>query len=711
MKKSIKTTIVCFLIMQFSSIYLNAQGLGIKRIDSLLSLLSHSKEDTNEIKLLNKLALYYIYDDPKEGIRLSKKSIELAETLNWNKRLNESYVLLGTSYWAYDNFYSASKYCWKSSKMLSYDIEIENLGECLQNIGMFYYTQQEYSRALEYLRIALEKFKQENNDFGVVSCYSSIASIFYEQKIYDSAIANFKSSLNITKDINNKPIADVATLERIGFIYFEIKNYAKAIQFQERALRMSIKYDLKDETINITGEIGITYLYQKNFFKSLEYFAKAVELSEHANTYFSYKTNFSKRNLGKYLGEMGKAYLAIVLNAGPNLIRSKDSLKDSKILLDKAVYNLKRASDILDSINDTEKLKEVLKNLCDAYILQGNYSEANKIFNKYANQKYDLGLKRKGWEEIEMYIEYINNKKKEAVEKQKYIHEIELKNLSQLRKNDKLTIRQQWLYGIIGFVILLFSTSYYFYRYRVKQLRLKNELLTEKSEKELKQNQYQRQLNDITFSLLRSQMNPHFIFNALNTIKSFVYTNDKLNAANYLDKFSDLLRKTLANSSKQIITLEEEIELLQLYIDIEKSRFGDQLNAIIEVDSSFETQEIMIPPMLIQPYVENAIKHGLLHIDGEKKLIISICKSTDEKYIKIIIEDFGIGVERSQEINKMRLNHNSFAVAANAKMIDLLNKLYSKNAKITILDKKNGDGVSTGTLVTLDIPINLFPDT
>jgi len=199
-------------------------------------------------------------------------------------------------------------------------------------------------------------------------------------------------------------------------------------------------------------------------------------------------------------------------------------------------------------------------------------------------------------------------------------------------------------------------------------------------------------------------MNPHFIFSALNTIQSFVYSNDKKSAGNYLGKFSELIRKILDNSNKEKITLEEELHVLQLYIDIEKARFGDTFHAIIDTDTNLD-KDFFIPPMLIQPYVENAIKHGLLHQTGEKKLLIKISKSLDQQYIEIIIDDNGIGREKSIEINKKRNGHHSFANEANEKRIDLINQFHDKKTKLEIIDKKNMDDTEAGTTVIISIPI------
>jgi LytS/YehU family sensor histidine kinase len=200
-------------------------------------------------------------------------------------------------------------------------------------------------------------------------------------------------------------------------------------------------------------------------------------------------------------------------------------------------------------------------------------------------------------------------------------------------------------------------------------------------------------------------MNPHFIFNALNTIQGFVYSSDKKSASGYLGKFSQLIRKILDSSNKQTITLGEEIEILKLYTDIEKARFGESFNVAINIDPELDQEYILIPPMFIQPYVENSIKHGVFHKQGDKTLLLTIGKAEEEDIIEVVIDDNGIGRERSREINKNRMAHLSFATAANEKRIDIINQTVEKKTKLKIIDKINRDGSPAGTTVIIHIPL------
>ena len=204
-------------------------------------------------------------------------------------------------------------------------------------------------------------------------------------------------------------------------------------------------------------------------------------------------------------------------------------------------------------------------------------------------------------------------------------------------------------------------------------------------------------------SSIKSQMNPHFIFNALNTVQSYIYTNNKENASLYLGKFSELTRNILDMSNKEKVTLAEEIRALQLYVELEQLRFEDKLSYSFDIDKNISTETITIPSMLIQPYVENAIKHGLMHQKDLWKLLISF--SLKDNSIEVIIDDNGVGRKASEAINKQRnKNHNSFATAANEKRLDILNKGLEKSISLFCIDKIDQNGYAKGTTMILNIP-------
>lgn len=202
---------------------------------------------------------------------------------------------------------------------------------------------------------------------------------------------------------------------------------------------------------------------------------------------------------------------------------------------------------------------------------------------------------------------------------------------------------------------------------------------------------------------IKSQMNPHFFFNALNTIQSFIFSDDKRSAADYLGRFSRLMRMILEMSEKENVTLKEEIDALKTYLELEKTRFNDDFSYQFNLQKDLPLEQIIIPSMIIQPYIENAIKHGLLHKKTNRLLTVSI--ETDQNSLVITIDDNGIGRKRAAELKRIKDNkHLSFSTQANLKRIELLNK---ENPQIGVeyIDKTAPDGESLGTKVIIHLPL------
>jgi LytS/YehU family sensor histidine kinase len=234
---------------------------------------------------------------------------------------------------------------------------------------------------------------------------------------------------------------------------------------------------------------------------------------------------------------------------------------------------------------------------------------------------------------------------------------------------------------------------------RMQRLKEKNRLEMEKVELE-------KSLGQSMLTAIKSQMNPHFFYNALNTIQSYIYTNDRQNASSYLSKFSKLTRLILEMSEKESVTLSDEIKALLLYIELEKGRFDENdFDYEFKIEDDLEVELIQIPSMMVQPYIENAVKHGLLHKVGKKSLQIEFKKHND--FLLITVTDNGIGRSKSEQINASKKEKwNSFATQANQKRIELLNKGRVQHIGISITDLYNETGHSTGTEVLISIPLN-----
>lgn len=255
---------------------------------------------------------------------------------------------------------------------------------------------------------------------------------------------------------------------------------------------------------------------------------------------------------------------------------------------------------------------------------------------------------------------------------------------------------QRW-WVVLPAILLAALGIYSYLRYRLKVIH------AEAASKEARM-KLEKELESSILSALKVQMNPHFIFNAMNTIQSYIYQNDKQNASQYLTRFSDLIRMILDMSTRDKISIEEEIRALTLYLELEKMRFEETFDFTIDVGPEIETDLMKIPSMLIQPYVENAVKHGLFHKHGDKRLKVKFHLAGN--VLEVHIEDNGIGRDAARHlVERKRNRHKSFATQANQRRLELLNAGRDQAIAVQFIDKKDDHGHALGTTVVLRVPL------
>lgn len=250
---------------------------------------------------------------------------------------------------------------------------------------------------------------------------------------------------------------------------------------------------------------------------------------------------------------------------------------------------------------------------------------------------------------------------------------------------------QWWFYVLIAFTVIL----YLYVKYKQLKKRQRELLEKERVNKELILSQIEN---------LRSQMNPHFVFNALNSIQEYIFLNEKYNATNYLSKFAKLIRIYLSHSKKNEISLSEELKALEIYLALEQDRFGEELEVELKVAKEVNAHQIFVPSLFIQPYIENVFKHGLFHKKGAKQLTIRFYK--EATYLYCLIRDNGIGREASAKINQRKAKYyQSFSTKANKNRIELLNASREDKIIVSIKDLYDQEQHSLGTEVHIKIPL------
>ncbi len=251
--------------------------------------------------------------------------------------------------------------------------------------------------------------------------------------------------------------------------------------------------------------------------------------------------------------------------------------------------------------------------------------------------------------------------------------------------------KKWWFVAVIVMIVVafVFFLVRYWYKNKADQQHLQSE-----------QQRLKKEIYKSKIAAIRSQMNPHFMFNALNTIQEFILTNQQEVASEYLADFADLMRMYLNQSNEDNVSLTEEEETLRLYLRLENLRFNDDLEYSIKIDSTLNKDGTFIPVMLLQPYIENSIKHGLLHKKGKKKLSIEFIKTADGQ-LKCTITDNGVGRKASGKINASKsIGHKSFATGANDHRVYLINQNRDKRIKVEIIDLYE-EGTACGTRVEI----------
>jgi hypothetical protein len=563
--------------------------------------------------------------------------------------------------------------------------------------------------------------------------YYRLAHVYIHKKEGEKAAQNLLEQQNYAQQDRNEALK-IQAVDNLAQLYWEWPGQGEnARQWTTNLYDHYKKAGQKKRLFIVAYILADVHLTLNDTAGARQYIHEAEQLQEHLKIYTSYLywLALKKRSLG--------------MLADTNFIKLLDNHFNNHLFLPVALIDLHKAAiymkagelDVagyyfakakknkMESLGSSFGFFDYLP--AEYYLQSKKYMNAIKAFNELKQKAEEQGNRDKflraliglskayeGKEDFKTANALLNryNQVRDSLNKLNYNANVAFlevqKEKMQVQNERKLNgqlLHKHWLYSIIIIISLISVGVYLFYRYRLRQLQLQNQLAREKTDKILAETGYQHKLNELTFSALRSQMNPHFIFNALNTIQGFVYFNDKKSASGYLGKFSQLIRKILDSSNKQTITLAEEIEILQLYTDIEKARFGESFNITINIDPSLDQEYILIPPMLIQPYVENSIKHGLFHMQGLKSLLLTIGKAEEQDVIEVVIDDNGIGRERSREINKNRMAHQSFATAANEKRIDIINQTVEKKTKLKIIDKINRDESPAGTTVIIHIPM------
>jgi tetratricopeptide (TPR) repeat protein len=436
-----------------------------------------------------------------------------------------------------------------------------------------------------------------------------------------------------------------------------------------------------EKQLILNEKLGDLRLEQQDEDAAIEYYDKNIEVAqkignqEEEGKAIGKKADvYSQTNQLEEASDLRERSISIL-----NLTEDTNSLAKSYLELGDVRFKLLQFSKAEDALQQTITLARVSKQAeaeAEAYRLLSLISEKRgDDVSALAYLKKHLALQDAAFEQKRTEMEAKLSLNSSITQKQNQIEllekneELNDKTIAFLQQNEALNqqrLRTQRLtiYGLSIGLLLLALSAYFFYR-NMRQKRLANQLLALKA--------------------LRTQMNPHFIFNALNSVNHYIAQKDERAANKYLSEFSQLMRAVLEYSQQDFISLQKEIDIISLYIRLEHYRFADKFEYELYVDKALDKENLKIPPMLVQPYVENAVWHGLRYIEGKGKLTIAYHKT--EEGLEVVIEDNGIGRLKSQELKtENQRQKTSLGMHNTSQRIQILNEMVGSDIKVMVED-------------------------
>ncbi|PIB27653.1 histidine kinase [Maribacter sp. 4U21] len=561
----------------------------------------------------------------------------------------------------------------------------------LNQIGRTYRSISEFSKALILFQEALEvSRKSENIEFQVYSL-NMISVVFRRTDAIKSALDYSQEALELAETVKNPSVglkrSINVSLNSIGNIYQILEQYDLAIEKFKQSMRLEKELENKLGLAINHQNIGECYEAQGKLKKALDNFQKSLAYNIDIDSdKGKIICNYSIAHVYVHLGKMQEALK--LLNSA--LVAAKP-LGDQKII-SSIFINLGWTYIQLNKYDLAENnLTEGLR-IAQQYNLPAEIAESNKFLSELWIKKDDFKKGMAFYKEAKKYEEQItNNLNLRYVNDMILRYESEkrasqLETLAKENETVRLKLRKNRTMLLISGIGLALLAGILYILYRQYQLNNEKKLLT------------------LEQTMLRSQMNPHFLFNSLNSIKLYIINNEKKNAVHYLNKFSKLVRKILEASSQREIPLAEELETVELYMNIENIRFSNEINFKIKVEETLDVHTIRIPSLILQPFLENALWHGLSSKDGEKNIVLEVMKA-QEGFIKISIIDDGVGRDAAEKIKQGKvLKRKSVGIDITKERLANFSKDYQNSFHVEIIDVYDDSNNPSGTKIVLHIP-------
>ena len=732
-----------------------------QKIDSLVELLANTSRDTTRLAVLHELYRGNSGTDSQKALVYAREGLILSWELGHKKWTSIFLNDVGTSYYNLGNFDSAYVHYNKRLDLTTAIKDTLGIAGSMDNIGIIMFHRGDIEKALELRHKANEIYTKIGHLNNLANGYVWIGNIYTQTGDYEQALKYYMEAKRIL--LENEDNASLAVaLINISTVYRHMKHYEKAIDYAQQAEQIfDLLYDLNSHGVTLY-RLSLLYRETGEKDKALETIHKAGQIfSKIGNDYFF---NIVNTALGNWLLKDGLPDEALeYLNQALTYFR----ISGDRLSLASTLHNMSEAffqkNDYATSLDYLKHAATIYYETGNKYHIQDVFIDYIKIYGyenkpdsvvKYLSayqelsdslineqtikavaeiqEKYQAEKKEK---EKEIALLTLENEKKQfalekleqenrianlelmqaAIEHEKSCQDLQLANAERENQKNQINIltlneevreqklqqeKREKLFLMIGFFVIFLAggviTYYILISYRNRK---------QKEEARLKQEaaELSRQLVEINMKAIHFQLNPHFIFNCVHTVEYLLGQSKVKESMACLRKFSDLIRMMLEGMSKKEIPLERELDILRLYMDLEKMRHTHDFSYSIETDNRIDPVTTMVPPLILQPFVENSIKHGFVQ-DG-KEYHIRIRLQTEGEKLHCEIKDNGIGFSaKKNHMSVSGFKNESLGLKLTEDRLRLINQMTHSEYSYSIGDLNEKENNTTGTLVSLQLP-------
>ena len=640
MKIFINRIILLLLIVFTNNVFSQFSNIGdAESAEQSLAKQTYSQK----IELYKQLIAFYSKSNLEKSIQLSEQMHSDAIEEKNLEHQAEALNFCGRSHIRSGNFEIAKE---KHVKALLLYQKIDNLSGVaaqLGNLGVISEFTSKLPEALHFYHRALKIYQDLKDDLSISFVHNNIGIVYQTMGLFEPALSHQQKAYNIKKNLNDTA-GMASTLNNIGVLYESLKeDFNQALFYYLQSLYLYESVDNQVQMGTLYNNIGLIYFKMNQLEKANDFYEKALS---------------ARKSIGDVFG---------VASTQLNIAQLKLKFQS----LDDAIRLGINCLDVFVEAKSKLKIAETYQFLANAFEQKSDFKNAFLHHQKYSAYRDSL---------LNENNQKIIHEMQARFDNETNLQKLQLLEKDNVLKNKEIVYGKRLVFGLVfsGFAIALLV----FLFVRQHQFRLKHRhLLAEQK-------------------LFRAQMNPHFIFNALASVQAFVLENDKESGSKYITRFARMMRKILDFSSKEFIPLSEEIDLLKEYVAFQKLRFNNSFDVVFQIDSDIEVDLLGVPPMMIQPFVENAIEHGIRELqEGRVDIVI---KEMDN-FLKIEIIDNGIGINKSK-LNALPNKHYSKAIEITNERLSLFGSNKKRIKTVEIIDLSDFSN-QKGTKVSFELPI------